>query len=149
MQKVFYVYTKAGKKSPIVSASPLPDKVVVTKRAFVGGKAKMEALFRLYGYYPIDPQENVKADINLWINNNLYKTEKWRDYKALLAQVEAEQKTVEEQNILQYKMLCEYNSENNPSDEVLVYFIMNELMGTPQQFYNGIADPIISLKKVW
>ena len=149
MEKIFYVYRKGQKKWPIVSATPLPESIVLSKRAYVGGKAKMEALFRLYGYYPIDPQENVKSDVNRWINDNLYKTDRWHEYLNILSDVEAMQKTLEEKNLLEYKLHCEYSSEDDPSDEVLVHFILNELMGTPKQLYNGIQNPIISLKKLW
>lgn len=147
MKKSFFVYRKADKKYPIVTDKELPKSVISTKRKYVGKKAKLEALFRMYGYYPVNPDDNVKADVNKWINDNLYHQPRWKDYKRILSEVEMETKTVEESNLFQYTLFVEYDSTNQPSDEVLVYFILNELMGTPQQFYNGIENPIIRLKK--
>lgn len=146
MHKTFFVFRKKNKKVPIISSHRIPVIEKKIKRAFVGGKAKRETLFRLYGYYPLS-LDSTKVEINKFIEKNLYRTSRWSEYLSTLKIVENEVKSVEEENIFQYTLHVEYDSSTKATDEDLIFFIMNELNGTPMDHLNNIKNPIISLTK--
>lgn len=144
---LYYVYLRGNDNEFVVSYSQIPSLQMKWKRKYTGKKAKMEAVYRLTGYRI--PDYYTTAQINDYLSANLFDTSRWYSYRMLLNEVQSEKTAVAENYLLQYCLEVGFRMQVDPKDERIVHMVTCELLGNPIEMYEGLKNPIVSLKKIY
>lgn len=143
----YKVYKKDGDNNPILSLIDIPEFQIRGKKKYTGKKAKLQAIYRVFN--KVLPNTYTTAQVNDFIDANIFGTSNWAQYHKIYKQVRNEIEVVSSKVNFQYTLLVELkkNTKSPIEDDVLMHFVFCELMGTPIEMYKGIKNPILKLKK--
>ncbi|EKA87626.1 hypothetical protein OXV71_19080 [Bacteroides fragilis] len=142
----YKVYNRYGSDIPIVSLDQLTTQHSV-KRKFVGKKAKIEAIKRSFG---VELSLDLTTDdVNEYIAKNIFNTPRWREYHRTFKEVANEKEMVNTRMEFKYSLIVQFRDMNlSFDDERVLHFIICALIDSPQDTYQGLVNPIISIQKV-
>lgn len=148
MIRNYFVYLRQSDVTPVISIEKLPPFQLKSKLKWVGKKAKIEAIYRHSKVRLLSTLTT--QQVNDYIAEKLFKTPLWHGYYEIFQNVASEVELVTEKFELKYTLqveLLDTVSLEILEDERLIHLITCELMGNPLSEFEGLINPIISLKK--
>jgi len=126
----YYVY-KQNNKNTILSPVELSGTEVRTKPRYIGRNAKIEAINRYCG---IDLSGSTSAEVNKWIEENLYSTPGWRSYLTIYNQVRDEKVVVNAGYSLSCVLTVVFaNYEVDPYNSDIINDVSNLFLNIPSK----------------
>jgi len=144
----YKIYERKGDRTPIVSVGEISKYQLRGKNSFVGKKAKIEAIFRYSKTRLLSTLTT--QQVNDYIAENLYGKPIWNDYYTIFKEVSNEITPMSDIYEFKYTLIAEMDNtitDDNFTDERLIYLLTCELLGQSLEEHDGMKNPIISLKK--